>query len=108
MKWDRILPLSVGCLILISTAIVYEESQFLGFPDGHLTELAQAEKILANIFMGLSIVVSLWFGFLGWVASQQKISRKFGVTIICYTMFVLLLCAIYAYLRQRLDNGQGG
>jgi hypothetical protein len=108
LKWERVLAFLMACFALTSSIFVYEEVQLLGFPDGFLTELDQAERILANFFIWISFPTSLWLVFLSWIASQQKIRKKLCITIVLYIVLVTLLSVIDFYLRQHLKSGGGG
>lgn len=108
LRWERILAFLMGCFALVSSVFVYQEVRLLGFPDGFLTELERAERILAYIFILTSFLTSFWFVFLSWRASQQRVVTKLCVTILLYTVLVILLFAIDFYLRKHLRSGGGG
>lgn len=95
-------------LLLVLSGWVYLEVQGLGFPDGFLTELDRAKKLLGSIFFGVSLPVALWLGWLGWVAPHQPIGDRLYRTAGVYGAFLLTLASIYAYLQQRLLDGGGG
>lgn len=98
----------MACFALASSVFAYEEIRLLGFPDGFLTELERAERILAYVFILISFPTSFWFIFLSWRASQQRIITKLCLTILLYTVLVIILFVINFYLRQHLSSGGGG
>jgi hypothetical protein len=107
-NWDRILAYFWAALTFGLSLTVYQQIQLLGFPDGYLTELDRAERVLGNIFFGINILAGMWFGFLGWEAARQRINRKLTVSIISHGIFVLIVYSIGLYLAQNLNSGGGG
>lgn len=97
-----------GCLLFIASALVYLIMQSRGFPDGHLTELDRAENVLATLFIGVNTPAGLWFILLGGQSGQQRITKRFRLTLLLYALFAFLLFGIDLYLRHHLDNGAGG
>ena len=108
MNWDRVLACLMACFALASSVFVYLEVRLMGFPDGFLTELDKAEKILAYVFILINFPTSFWFGFLSWIALQQKVRTKLCITIFLYGVLVVLLFVIDSYLRKHLESGRGG
>ncbi|GAB4469205.1 MAG: hypothetical protein OHK0037_27240 [Elainellaceae cyanobacterium] len=104
----RIAAFLGASLLLVLSGWVYLEVQGLGFPDGFLTKLDRAKKLLGLIFLWVSLPIALWLGWLGWVAARQPIGRLLRSTILGYGAFLLILLGIYGYLRQTLDAGGGG
>ncbi|MFQ3629902.1 MAG: hypothetical protein SNJ81_20305 [Cyanobacteriota bacterium] len=105
---NRITAFFSAFLLLGLSGWVYLEVQGLGFPDGFLTELDRAKTLLARLFLGVSLPVALWLGWLGWVAPHQPIGDRLYRTAGVYGAFLLTLAGIYAYLRQTLLGGGGG
>ena len=89
----------MGLFALAASVSVYQELRLLGFPDGFLTELDRAERILGIIFIGVSFPAGLWFVFIG---------KKLWIAIVFYAVFVILLSAVDFYLRRHLMSGGGG
>ena len=109
LKWDRILSFLMAFFAGALSVVVYASFLFrLGFPDGYVTALDRAERILAYVFIGGSFPVGLWFCFLGWIAPHQRIRKKLGVSACVYAAFTILLFVIDFYLGRHLDNGFGG
>ncbi|GAB4132632.1 MAG: hypothetical protein Fur0046_02560 [Cyanobacteria bacterium J069] len=103
----RIAAFLGASLLLVLSGWVYLEVQGLGFPDGFLTELDHAKKLLASLFLCVSLPIALWLGWLGWVAPHQPIGDRLQRTAGAYGAFLLGLAGIYAYLRQTLLGGGG-
>ena len=100
---DRIqyIILLVICLFLI----VYNflEWKFLGFPDGHLTELDQAQVTLLPIF-SFGYFVLLLRGIIQLIKSNINLKQlRSWVFILVAVQFVLGYI-----LSQILEHGQGG
>jgi hypothetical protein len=104
----RTLAYFMAGVSLILSAFAYQEWQFLGFPDGFLTEVNRAEKVLFGLFVGVSVLMSLWFVSLGWLASKRNVSRQLYTTLIFYSLIVVVVFGTDVYLRQRLGGGGGG
>ena len=98
----------MACVALGVSYFVYGQIRFMGFPDGFLTDLDRAQRILGYVFLGTSVPAGLWFGFLSWIAPQHRVGKKLLVTIALYVGFLLLLYGINFYLRQNLNSGSGG
>ncbi|MBF2087092.1 hypothetical protein [Thermoleptolyngbya sp. C42_A2020_037] len=105
---NRVAAFLCAFLVLALSGMIYLEVQGLGFPDGFLTELDRAKKLLGLIFLWVSLPIALWLGWLGWVAARQPIGRLLRSTILGYGAFLLILLGIYGYLQQTLDAGGGG
>lgn len=108
-KMNRILAYLIGCMALASSFLVYMEHIYmLGFPDGFITELGYAERRLAYIFIGISVVSGLCFIYLGWVASRRKIGKKLAAAIFLYLISVIGISLIDYYYHLHLTDGTGG
>lgn len=82
--------------------------QWFGFPDGHLTELERARVILYNIFTLLSIMLSLWYGYMGLKTTQSIAQRKLLTAIFIYIALLFFTGMSDYYLELHLDHGIGG
>jgi Kef-type K+ transport system membrane component KefB len=107
-KRQRVLAYLMGGITLAASAFVYQQQQFVGFPDGFLTNLDRAEKTLFGFLIWASLAAGLWFIFLGCRAAKRNISKQLYTTVIAYTILVALVLGVDFYLRQRLDSGGGG
>ena len=97
-----------GAIALAAAFGLYQELQFMGFPDGFLTELDRARKVLFRIFIGVSIPVALWLFTLGRLAASRQVGRLLMVSLAGYGAFIALLFITDLYLRQNLRGGGGG
>jgi hypothetical protein len=109
MKSYRLLAYLIGCGALAASFLIYMEYVYmLGFPDGFITELEQAQRRLAYIFIGISVISGLCFICLGWAASRKKIGKKLFAAIIVYLVSIITLSLIDYYYRLHLMDGTGG
>jgi hypothetical protein len=109
MKLNRILAYLIGCIILASSFIIYMDYIYmLGFPDGFITELARAERRLAYIFIGISVISASCFIYLGSAASRKRTGKKLSVVILLYLISVISISLVDYYYRLHLMDGSGG
>ena len=93
MKLNRVVAYVMGVLAVILSLVAYMSYIYqLGFPDGFTTELGYTQRRLAYIFIGISVVLSMWFFYLGTVAWQRKIVKPLAATIIFYWLRWLAYC----------------
>jgi hypothetical protein len=94
--------------ILAIAAYIYSKYIYmLGFPDGHLTELNRAEKILFSTFIYVSIFLSLVLFYIGSIDPLFGIDRKIWLTLFSYLFLVFSTFLIDYYLQLHLDRGIG-
>lgn len=99
----------MGCVALVLAALVYlEYIHMLGFPDGFITELGYAERRLARIFIGISIVLSSLFIYLGKIASRKEIRKKLSAATFVYVILIVSMALIDLNYRSTLMDGGGG
>lgn len=109
MKLNRTIAIVIGCLALASSVLVYVEYiHMLGFPDGFITELGYAERRLARIFIGTSIVLGLCFIYLATMAFREKIGKRLYAAVFVYLLFIISLSLIDYHYRSTLMDGSGG
>ena len=109
MKFDRIIAYLLGCIALASTYFIYMDYIYmLGFPDGFITELGYAQRRLARIFIGISIVLGAGFIYLGVVARRKEIGKKLFVAIILYAISITIVYLVDDYYRSHLMDSIGG
>lgn len=109
MKLNRIVAYLIGCIALASSLLVYMEYiHMLGFPDGFISELGYAERRLASIFIGISVVLGSCFIYLGGVGSRKEIGKKLSTAIILYLISIMSIAVIDYYYRLHLMDGGGG
>jgi hypothetical protein len=102
MKLNRIVAYLMGCLAFVSSFFVYiKYIHLLGFPDGFITELGYAERKLAYIFIGISVILGVYFIYLGAIARQKKINKKLATAIILHLISVI---SLIININLLLDN----
>ena len=109
MKLIRAAAYLFGLTAFAAAFFVYAEYVYmLGFPDGYITDLGRAERQLAYVFIGISLIAGTYFVYLGWAATKNKIGVKLPVVIVLYMIFVFCLFVIDNHFHSYLDNGAGG
>ncbi len=109
MKKSRYLSLFLGFITLIMLVFGYlEYVHNLGFPDGYISEFSRAGKIFYKILVGPFLTLGLYFIYLGWNASKQKINKKLIIAVIILIFCIAAVVIIDNYLFLHLDHGQGG
>ena len=103
---NHIFAYILGCSAIILSFFVYLELSFIGFPDGYLSDWDQARQILLTIYIVISLLVGVWYIFLGWIAGRNNIGVKLRVTNLLYVAFGLLVVVADQYFSQL--SGQGG
>ena len=109
MRWNRLLAYLIGCVALALSFVIYlTYVHGLGFPDGFITELGHAERRLAFIFIGISIVLGSYSTYLGKVAPRKSIRNKLSAAITLYLISIIVISLIDFYYRSHLTGSGGG
>jgi hypothetical protein len=109
MKLIRIFAYLAGIATLAASFLFYLEFiRMLGFPDGFITELGYAQRRLAYIFIGASVISSVYFIYLGWMASRRAIGRKLSAALFFYLLAITGISLIDYYYRLHLPDSTGG
>jgi hypothetical protein len=109
MRATRIFAYLAGCLAFALSLLVYMDYIYhLGFPDGFITELGRAERQLAYIFIGVSVILGSCFIYLGWVASRKRVCKKLSAAIVLYLVSIISLSLMDYYYRLHLMDSAGG
>lgn len=109
MKLNRIIAYLIGGLVLAASFPVYMEYiHWLGFPDGFITELEYAERRLAYLFIGISLISGSCFLYLGAVGSRKKIGKQLSAAIILYLAAITSISLMDYYYRSHLAGSAGG
>ncbi|HVQ36989.1 MAG TPA: hypothetical protein VMS31_05630 [Pyrinomonadaceae bacterium] len=109
MRPGRIFAFVIGCVALaLSLRADLEYIHLLGFPDGFITELGYAQRRLALLFIGVSVVFASCFFYLGWVASRKQIGKKLFIAMLVYVLFIITISLIDHHYRLTLTDGGGG
>ena len=99
----------MGCLAFVASFLIYiEYIHWLGFPDGFITELGYAERRLAYLFVGISVLFGAGFIYLGQIAPRREIGKKLAAALILYLISVLTIALIDYYYRLHLMGSTGG
>ncbi len=94
-----------GVLALSLAIYFYCESQWLGFPDGHLTQVDRVRKRIAPIYQVVNAAFSFVFFYLG-RRSEQGGSRS-RIAVLLFSAFVTLILIVNLILAQCLEDGTG-
>lgn len=109
MRLNRILAYLIGCIALALSFFIYTEYVYsLGFPDGFISELGYAERKLAYIFIAISVILGLYFIYLGKMASRTEIGKTLAATISLYFISIITLFLIDYYYHLHLTGSVGG
>ena len=108
MALKRIVFLVLVGVTLIIAAVCHLVMKSMGFPDGHLTELDRARRVLYSVVMLVSIIVAAAFFYFS-VIFQRCHSLRFPV--ILFTCYAVLLATSFLtnhVFTGVLDHGKGG
>jgi hypothetical protein len=108
MQRNQVLAYSVGSITLLAALVLYQEVQFMGFPDGFLSELDRARRVMLWVMIGLSLPTALWFFALGRQAARTQVGPQLSVSLAGYGAYMALLWLIDLYLRRNLIGSGGG
>ncbi len=109
MKLNRIFAYLIACIALASALFAYMEYVYmLGFPDGYISELGYAQRMLAYVFIGMSVSLGSYFIYLGWTALRKKISKRLSIAALLYLIFIIGIAVVDYYCRLTLMDSAGG
>ena len=109
MTLSRIIAYLLGGVAFVASFLIYiEYIHQLGFPDGFITELGYAERRLAYLFIGISVLFGSCFIYLGQIAPRTEIDKKLAATLILYLISILSLALIDYYYHLYLMGSAGG
>ena len=109
MNLPRVLACSVGLVALVLPLYVYAEYIYLlGFPDGYITALGAAERKLALVFIGSSLVLGSYLIYLGLIAGRRKMGARLVVAVGLYLLVLVGTAVVDYYYHGHLDGGGGG
>jgi xanthine/uracil permease len=109
MKLNRILAYVMGCAAFAFSVLVYLGYIYmLGFPDGFITELGYAQRRLAWVSIGFSIVLGSCFIYFARISSREKIGKRLTAAVFVYLIFIIGLSIIDYHYRSTLMDGGGG
>ncbi len=90
---------------------VYAELSYvfmLGFPDHFVAELDAAEEKLAIWFERISLVMCVWFVYLGIAAFRNQVTMRVMYSTAFYFLVIGVVLAIDVYFRVNLMDSRGG
>ena len=97
------------CVLTFALAFVLgQTARYLGFPDGYLTELDGARKLLYETFSRINIALGIYFLYLGLRLRQPSKGRHLLAPIVVLGGLVAIAVAVDCTLPLYLDRGQGG
>lgn len=106
---NRIIAYLMGGLAFVASCLIYlEYIHLLGFPDGFITELGYAQRRLAYLFVGFSLLFGAYFIYLSQIAPRTGIGKKLAITLISYLIAALSITLIDYSYRLHLMDGTGG
>lgn len=109
MTSNRLIAYLLGGLVFVASFFIYlEYIHLLGFPDGFITELGYAQRRLAYLFVGVSLLFGACFIYLGQIAPQTGIGQKLAITLMLYLIAALSIALIDYSYRLHLMDGTGG
>lgn len=102
--------ISLLLLIVISIPVFIYVTyiKYLGFPDGHLTELNQAEKTVFNCFAVVSILFALFLLYSWFVKLKIRPKKSLLLFFSLYLFVLTIFFGVVLYLQTILENGAGG
>ena len=109
MRINRFIAYCLGGLCIALPVFAYQlHIKWLGFPDGGLTALEQAEKTFYYVAVWPILALGLLFFYLGGVASKQDINKKLVIafSMLILTLFVTII--IGGILPSYFNQGTGG
>jgi hypothetical protein len=81
---------------------------WLGFPDGFISELGYAERRLAYILIGISVISGSCFIYLGREGGRKAVGKRLSAAIILYLVSIISISLIDYYYRLHLTDSAGG
>jgi nitrate reductase gamma subunit len=96
--------MAVALAIYAYFAFVYG----LGFPDGFITELGYAQRRLAYVLIGISVVLGAYFIYLSALTPQKKMAQKLFAVILLYLIAIVAVASVDYYFRLHLTGSGGG
>ena len=82
--------------------------RLLGFPDGHLTELERAERVLFWIFAGCSWILGFVLVYFSRGTPNEATDRHCKRMMLLYACLFLISLAVDVGFRYTLNHGGGG
>lgn len=106
---SRIAAYLSGGIAFIASVLIYLTYVYqLGFPDGFISQLGYAQRNLAYLFIGISVVLGTYFVYLGAIASRKLIGRRLAIAVFLYVVCIVIISIIHYYYVLHLPGSTGG
>ncbi len=106
-KLNRWLPYLLGVLSLLSSFYLFHYIKWMGFSDGHLTELGRAERVLFKPFIWIFALFAGFFIYLGITHNKEKTYKKLFISVLILLWVISLLIFAHYHLALYLEDGTG-
>ena len=105
----RFISYILGISTLILVVLGYLEFHHdLGGPDGYISDYSRITNYSYKILALPLFSISLYFGYLGWISTRVKITKKLIFTFFVLLILIIAITALDKYLFIYFDHGQGG
>ncbi len=101
-------PFGLAILIFLFAFWPSLTNALVGFPDGHLTDLDEAEQPLIAVFNWISIVVGLWLIVLELTAHRLNVRKPYLYTLLLYALIIVVTLLIDTCFQGTLMDGRSG
>ncbi len=103
---NRVLSVILTGVALVAAALGLFEIQYLGFPDGYLSDWDIVRKGLLTGLIGISVFMSAAALFLGWRSVSSSASTYLRIAGLLYAVFLAAVLIADSYFRGQ--SGRGG
>jgi hypothetical protein len=109
MKFYRIAAYIMGFIAFALSFLVYMNYiDQLGFPDSFITELGYAQRRLAWLFIGMSVLFGAGFIYWGIVALRKQVGKILLAAVVLYLVTIVSVLLVDYYYRLNLTGSGGG
>ncbi|MBU0660687.1 hypothetical protein KKG22_00740 [Patescibacteria group bacterium] len=107
-KIDQLVLNILGTMMIILPLFVYwGHIQWLGFPDGGLTELGEMKKKYFPLLHGLSTLLGILFLYFAWKFSSRR-KKMIVIFLLVYLIMLLVSFLFFNNIGFNFENGMGG
>ena len=103
----KLLSIFGSLVMLLEAGAIYWKLDFIGFPDGYVTELEAVQTVYYAVHQYLLIVLAVITIYTGF----NKRKHAYNIVLLCITVAVIAhftTSLLDAHYVQVLDNGRGG
>lgn len=108
MFWARAGSLLCFIFAFLLSAFLALELREFGFPDGFLTELDRARRVLFPVAIALNLGLGVYFLYFAFSYRQGANRKPFLVALLVYGLLLLVLFFVDYALILQLDGWAGG